>query len=390
MAALANDTSLSAAAKRKQLEQELATAQYELQDTYYNRSVEDKQTALDKELEDFQAEKDAELIKWDEYLTNVETLVAESLGIVQANAEEIGATLTSKAEEYNLTVSSAILSPWESGSLAVSGYQETFDTAMSSTMDQLDTLKNKWKEVIDKMVEAGNTNVAATNKENANYAAATKQSTTSTNSGNSNAGDDNNSSGNNAPSLAYGSSIVVKKSATHFGSKSGSAKMASFVPGGTYTVYQTSGDQVLIGRNGAYTGWINKSDIEGFAKGTTGIKENQLALIDELGEEIVMHAQNGKLAYLTKGSAVIPHDISENLMQLGQLDPSNIIDQNRPSIGVHPEIHNTEINLSITYGDMVSIGEYNGGDVKDLEKMVAKQFEKHTKDLNNAIRKYSR
>ena len=77
-------------------------------------------------------------------------------------------------------------------------------------------------------------------------------------------------------------------------------------------------------------------------------------------------------------------------MQLGQLDPSNVIDQNRPQIGVHPEIHNTEINLSITYGDMVSIGEYNGGDIKDLEKMVAKQFEKHTKDLNNAIRKYSR
>lgn len=127
-----------------------------------------------------------------------------------------------------------------------------------------------------------------------------------------------------------------------------------------------------------------------YAKGTTGVKKDQFAIIDELGDELVMHANNGRLAFLTKGSAVIPHDISENIMQLGRLDPSTILDQNKPSIGVHPEIHNTEINIDITYGDMVSIGEYNGGDIKDLEKMVAKQFDKHTKDLNSALRKYVR
>ena len=72
------------------------------------------------------------------------------------------------------------------------------------------------------------------------------------------------------------------------------------------------------------------------------------------------------------------------------MDPQNMLDQNRPSIGVHPEIHNTEINLNITYGDMVSIGEYNGNNLEGLEKMVAKQFEKHTQQLNSALRKYVR
>ena len=384
LAALANDTSMSAMAKKRQLEAELAEAKAEQEELYYNRSIDKQQEALDKELEDFQEQKDAEIEKWDEYLTNIETLVAESLGIVQTNADAIGQTLTDKATEYNLTVSDAILSPWKDGALAVSDYQTVFDTAMSSTTNQLDALKNKWQEVIDKMAEVGEASVDVINKENANYAAATKKEPEQPSAAPSTQPETETEKP--APTLSVGSYVEVKPG-TRWYSDSYGGGAAGNARSGKIKYINTSGSHAY---NIDGLGWIKKTDIQGYAKGTTDIKKDQLAQIDELGEEIIMHAQNGKLAYLTKGSSVIPHDISENLMQLGQLDPSNIIDQNRPQIGVHPEIHNTEINLSITYGDMVSIGEYNGGDVKDLEKMVAKQFDKHTKDLNNAIRKYVR
>ena len=395
LAALANDNSMSAIAKRKQLEAELAEAQYDLQDAYYNRSVEDKQTALDKELETFQQEKDAEIQKWEEYLENVKQVVTDSLSIVQANATEIGQTLTDKTTEYNLTVSDAVLSPWKDGALAVSDYQTTFDTAISSTMDQLEALKNKWQEVIDKMSEVGSANVDAINKENAQYAAATKKDPEPA--------IEKEPEKENTPTARtdkenYGVALAIWMG--KYGWGNGNTRVKNLTAKG----FDASKVQSIVNKmdkdgyvhkgtwKGKYYGITDLSPyhINKFAKGTTGVAEDQLALIDELGEELVFHAQNGKLAFLTKGSSVVPHDITENLMQLGQLDPSNVIDQNRPQIGVHPEIHNTEINLSITYGDMVSIGEYNGGDIKDLEKMVAKQFEKHTKDLNNAIRKYSR
>ena len=61
IAALANDNSLAATAKRKQLESQLAEATAEQEDYYYQRSVENKQDALDQELESFQTEKEAEL-----------------------------------------------------------------------------------------------------------------------------------------------------------------------------------------------------------------------------------------------------------------------------------------------------------------------------------------
>ena len=139
------------------------------------------------------------------------------------------------------------------------------------------------------------------------------------------------------------------------------------------------------------TGWFKKSDVKAYAKGTLGVDEDQWAWIDELGEELqLVPGQNGRLEYVKKGTSIIPHDISENLVQLGQLDPSDILERNRPSVGLPVNVHNTEINLNLTYGDMVSIGEFHGDNLVDLEKMVEKQFEQHTKNLNNALRKYVR
>lgn len=64
---------------------------------------------------------------------------------------------------------------------------------------------------------------------------------------------------------AVGQSAVVSSTATNFGSKSGGVKMALFVPGSSFTVYQISSDQVLIGLDGVFTGWVNKTDLVGQA-----------------------------------------------------------------------------------------------------------------------------
>ena len=73
-----------------------------------------------------------------------------------------------------------------------------------------------------------------------------------------------------------------------------------------------------------------------------------------------------------------------------KLNPQDILDRNRPAIGASPEINATEINLNIQYGDMLKIENFKGDNPDEVAKIVAKQFEKHTKDLNNALRKYTR
>lgn len=100
-----------------------------------------------------------------------------------------------------------------------------------------------------------------------------------------------------APSLAGGSSVTVKTSATHFSRDSGNGtRMKSFVPGSTYAVMQVSGNEVLIGRGGVATGWVNKTDLVGFATGGyTGDwadKQGKLAVLHQ--KELVLNSQDTK------------------------------------------------------------------------------------------------
>ena len=122
-----------------------------------------------------------------------------------------------------------------------------------------------------------------------------------------------------------------------------------------------------------------------------GVDKDQWALINELGEELVLHAgETGKLQFLSKGSGVVPADLTSNLMDWGELNPQDVLDRNRPSIGASPEVHATEINLNIQYGDMLKIENFKGDNPDEIAKIVAKQFEKHTAQLNQSLRRYTR
>ena len=165
--------------------------------------------------------------------------------------------------------------------------------------------------------------------------------------------------------------------------------MANFVPGGTYTVYQVSDNQVLIGKNGVSTGWVNVKDLNGYAKGTIGVKNDQFAWIDELGEELVLHADgSGRLSYLSKGTSVIPADLTSKLMDLA-LDPTQTLEYSRPIANI-AHVTNNEINVDMSFGSVVNIEHVDQNDIPNLTKAVEKQMDNYMKKLNSQIRKYSR
>lgn len=402
LAAIAGDNSMAANAERAMLQAELAEAKAEQEEFYYERSVSNQQEAMDKSLENFTDEKEAEKEEWDKWLEDTDKVVADAFEAMDKRLGEaldssqnaIKLTLETIANEYGLTLSDAIVKPWEDGATTMGTYWKTFTDTGSDAITGLTTQLDTFYKSLDTAEKRANAVIDAQNKKNNKTVEAKnpKQPQKPAQTGNGN-GNGNGGKTNNPPKA--GATVTVKKSATHFGPQSGSKKMASFVPGGTYTVYETMGSgnntQVLIGKNGAYTGWVKLTDLQGYAKGTTGVKKDQLAWIDELGEELVLQADsNGRLKYLTKGSSVIPHDLTENLMSWGALDPSNMIEQNRPSVGVSPEVHNTEINLDCSVGTLVNIEHCDQGTLPDVEKMVNKAFEKHMQNLNNNIKRYTR
>lgn len=378
LAALSADDPTSRA-RRAKLEAELAEAQAKLEEAYYERSIEDQQNALDKELENFQNTKDEEIEKLDEYLENTELVVSDSLALIQANTDTVYQTLTEMSKEYGLSIAEAITSPWSDGIVAVQNYSEQFGISMSSTVEELQKVADQYRKTIAEIENAGKESVEQVNTNSKTYtnnSEAPVEKTTST------------------PKTVQVGSTINASGAKIYAASDGSGAGKQY--------YSSDPVYVVIGENNGYwkvrhrslyngvTGWFKKSDVKAYAKGTTGVDEDQLALLHELGDELIMHAgPNGKLSFLTKGSAVIPHDISENLMQLGQLDPQDVLERNRPIIGA-PHVTNNNIELKLEVGEVVHIDTVTNETVPNLAKTIEKQMDKYVQKMNAEIRKYTR
>ena len=380
LAALASDNSASARAKKAQLQAELAEAQAELADSYYERSVQNQQDALDKELENFQDTKDKEIEGWEDYLENTEQVVSDSLATVQANTSTVYQTLQEMGQEYSLSITESITSPWKEGEYAIQSFAEQFGISMSATVDELKALEQEFKQVMSEIEQAGVNAVDAVADNADKYTEAEYKEPEVKQESNK---QENNQKEEPKPSLTKGSYVEVKPGAKWYGNSSGGGSWG-YAKAGTIK-YINEGSSHPYNINGA--GWVRKQDIKGYKHGTSGVNKDQLAWIDEMGlEELVLHAgPDGRLEYLTKGTSVIPSKITDNLMELGQLDPSSILDQNRPQITAHHVVNN-EISINMDIAEVVHIDTVTNDTIPDLTKAIQKQMDNYMVKLNNAIK----
>ena len=127
-----------------------------------------------------------------------------------------------------------------------------------------------------------------------------------------------------------------------------------------------------------------------FAKGTLGTDRDQWAITDEswIGEEITLAAgKNGQLQYLKKGSAVMPADISANLVEWGKLNP-NAIGLSSAVQGVtlmSNYVNKPELNLS--FDALVKASSITQEALPAVKKLVTEELDKFTRKLNYAIKR---
>lgn len=278
---------------------------------------------------------------------------------------------------------------------------------MSSTVEELQKLATEYKEIMAEIENVGSQAVKNVNASADQYTAATKSqassssassasssASTSTNSSSTTSGLVSSLSGN----IQYGDTgSKVKKlqqALNELGyGNSGTSGLDGIFGTKTHAAVQAFQKAMGISADGIVgPDTKNKFKLKGYASGTTGVKNNQLALIDELGEELIMRAgPNGRLQYLTKGTSVIPSDISENLMRIGQLDPQAFLDQNRPQVAASPSVVNntTEIHIDNSVGELIHVERLDGNNPAELTKIVDKAWDKRMKELNSHIRRYT-
>lgn len=385
LAALAGDNSASARAKRAQLEAERAEKQAALEDSYYDRSVAKQEEALDKELENFQDEKEKEMEGWDEYLENTEKVVEDSLNTIKNNTYVIYQTLTEMGEEYGLSITESLTSPWKEGEGAIQSFSEKFGLSMSATVEELTKLEEQFKKAMSEIDKAGSEATKKVDKNAEDYTKAEYKKPEEK-------PEEEKPKEEETKTITVGGKINATgaKIYDYAGDKSGEKQYYSKDP--IYVVLSEKNGYLKVRHHTGKSaiGWFKKSDVKAYAKGTIGVDDDQLALIDELGEELVLHANNGRLSYLTKGTGVVPADMTSNLMAWGKLDPQIMLDSNRPTIMPNKNIINTEVNLDCSVGTLVNIERCEQGTLPDVEKIVNKALEKHTQRLNQSLRKFTR
>lgn len=393
LTAMAGDDTAATTARRKQLEAELVEAQKALDESYYSHSMTSRQEALDQEFADFEDQKNAEMDKWDEWLENTETVVSESLSYVKSSTEEVFTTLTDLGSQYNLTMSDSLTQPWSIGESAIDSYSTNFETAMSAFTSQLDQLVLNWDKVTAAAEEAAAAQVKALQAEykktTTAVSSATKNATTTTTTTAQPTNTTKTTANTNtAKAITVGGKINAgsAKIYSYAGSTTGYKQYYSSDP--VYTVLQEKNGYVLARYHklsSGYTGWFKKADVKAYASGTLGTNKDELALIDELGDELVVHAQNGRLSYLSKGTGVVPADLTEKIVDLA-LDPTSALEDAMPKTKI-PNITTNSFDTNLSFDSLVHVDNCSKDTVPELQKMVRKEFNNMLAQVNNGLKR---
>lgn len=399
LAAMAGDDTAATTAKRKQLEADLINAQKALEESYYSHSMNAKQEALDKEFSSFEEEKNAEIEKWEEWLTETETVVGEALDYVKENTNLVYTELTELGSQYGLTLSDTLTTPWQNGEIAIDNYSTTFEEAKSVFVDMLDEIALHWSDVTAAAEEAAAAQARALQAE---YNKTANSVPSTVNKGSSNT--TNNTTKPSTPTTPPATPQQPAQAAK-------TIKVGGKINAGSALIYEWAGDTtgerqyyrndpiytVLKEQNGwlqvryhklssGITGWFKKNQVSAYAKGTLGTKKNEWALIDELGDELVVNADgNGRLSYLTKGTGVVPADLTEKIMKLA-LDPASALDGAIPKTRI-PNITANNFDVNLSFDSLVHADNVTQDTLPELQKVIRNEFNYMMKEVNNGLKR---
>ena len=187
-------------------------------------------------------------------------------------------------------------------------------------------------------------------------------------------------------------SDTIKTLNSYYGNKTPAAGTLAMVNKKLYVVSKDGGwvDFTSKGNiNGATVAYLDK--LNGYAKGTLGTKKDEWAYTDEpwLGDEIVLvPGANGNLQYMRKGTAVMPADISANLVEWGKINP----DMTALANGVQGvnlmSNYVSKPEMNVSFDSLVHVDHCDEGTLKDLEKMVDTKINQFSKQMNYEIKKY--
>lgn len=372
---LEKDDSAWAQKRKLELQEELSSAQKDLSDFEKESALDKALDALEEVYNSQEAEIEKEIEALDNILNDPQALFNQALSDIKNNSKnQLYYQMLMYNRQYGDGKDETVREMWESAYGALDDYKKLFGKAYNGV-----TLSN-----------ATNTKSTNSNNKSGSGSSNSKSDTSATgNTSNKNSGSktNSNSSGDakkntssndtTKPSLKKGSTVQIKESATKFSSKSNNVKMASFVPGGKFTVYGTSGNQVLIGKNGVYTGWVKKTDIVGYASGTKHATSGLHELYEGGAETLFVSSDGSKYRILNDNDKVFSAKATNFLYDFANDGGALLIQKIKDALtgsafgNITTPITSNEVNM----GDIIVQGNADTKTVSEIRRAQRESVE---------------
>ena len=439
VASLSGSTNASDIAERRKLEAELLEAKEGLNDTYYDHSKDQQSQALDEEaqayedamnnyVEGLRTSLDEATKTMTAFMTAVTSSVMQNADTVKTEYINTGAAIDSALitpwdnviakmsyyEEnslskmnawttedgffgkFNIGATNLLESPWSAGIDAANSFKadvgKTLDDVVAKVESNVETASNKLSQLYNQILDTEKKQNEVTQKSPTQKVADTAKQVVNTVT-----------SAAKAAINKYITKDVSVGSDIYYDSKGGKyyklkGYINAYVPEGSTTLkgksryavegsyYYTQGDKNLT--KNPTVKQKNGQTISMYAKGTMGTKRDELALTDELGDELVLvPGPNGNLSFMRKGTSVVPADITANLVEWGKLNPNMLNVGGGANINmISNAINKPEINLDIA--EFLHVDKVDKDTMPELEKFVDKKMNDLVRQLNYSIKKF--
>lgn len=314
--------------------------------------------------------------------------------------------------KFSIDAKNQLESPWSAGIAAANNFQtnvgkaldavgQKVETNVANSIKQLDDLKNEIDKVKDTEVRVNNSG----SSENVNRDSS--DNGTAASHGGNNVSNANVVALQEVLNTVFGANLTVDGKLgpnTTSAIKKAQQKIGVTVDGvyGTQTrnaIIKYIDEQIASMKKMSGSSMIGQG-VQAFtearkrlpaqlAKGTLGLTKDQFAITDEswIGEEITLAAgKNGQLQYLKKGSAVMPADISANLVEWGKLNPNML---NIGSSGANINMISnavTKPSFELNFEALVKADRIDEGTLPEVKKFVQQEINNLVKQMNYALK----
>lgn len=326
-------------ALRLELEADLAEAQKDLSETQYDHDMQLKQDALDEELENYEKAQDEKIKELETSLESQEKVLNSYLKQVQNNYSSTMAYISRNAAAFSYSLTDYLSNPWDTGMEKAKSYKDFFDSVMAETgisSGKINTDKSGSGSSSSSGSSSGSSSSSSSSSSNASGSGSFGN--TMTNIGIEAPTPDNEKVSKLSGDIKYGSSgskvTVLQKALKTLGFNPGTvngkynADTLSAAKAFQKNTTKVAGDK--LSADGVIESKTKKKfKLNGFKKGVRDLGKDQLAEVNEEGQETVIKPKDGVVFPLEKHDTVLSAKQTDNLIKNSKIDMQSAL-QNAP------------------------------------------------------------